>query len=187
LNILPPLQVIQILSNSPHATIGLITSYISTTVLKEKQEINEDLERIGKDQRETQKNRQEIQDLTSGVIKFQRHKCSRCNDPLDLPTYHFYCHHSFHQRCLGENENICSECSEANKDFKNRQKALEEGKKKHSDFFRQLEQAYDGFGVCAKYFGRGMFDKFAEQPLGLPTLDPNLFDLGDLTLGLSNK
>jgi len=131
------------------------------------------------------KNRQEIEELTSGVIKFTRSKCTRCGDQLDLPAYHFFCGHSFHQRCLGENENVCSECAEDNKDFKNRQKALEEGARKHSEFFRQLENSNDGFLVVSKYFGRGMFDKSTEKSkVELPTLDPNLFDLGDLKLGL---
>jgi len=184
LQILPPLQVIQILANSPHATVGLVSNYFANAIQSEKQFIKDDIERIRIDQKETQKNRQEIEALTSGVIKFQRHKCTRCNDALDLPAYHFFCGHSFHQRCLGENESVCSECAEENKDFKNRHKALEEGARKHNDFFRQLENSDDGFSVIAKYFGRGMFDKQVEKgSIGLPTLNPDLFDLGGLSLG----
>jgi hypothetical protein len=36
----------------------------------------------------------------------------------------------------------------------------------------------DGFGIIAKYFGRGVFDKPQQESIEagvLPTLDPNLF------------
>lgn len=181
--ILPPLQVIQILAKSPHATVALVSSYFANTIQAERQSIRDDVERIRVDQKETQKNRQEIESLTSGVIKFQRHKCSRCLDALDLPAYHFFCAHSFHQRCLGENENVCSECLEENKDFRAREKALEESAKKHSDFFRQLENSDDGFSVVAKYFGRSMFDAKPSEPNKMGTLPTIKFDLDDLTLG----
>eukprot|EP01126_Amoeba_proteus_P057859 TRINITY_DN7402_c0_g1_i5.p1 TRINITY_DN7402_c0_g1~~TRINITY_DN7402_c0_g1_i5.p1 ORF type:complete len:134 (-),score=36.34 TRINITY_DN7402_c0_g1_i5:199-600(-) len=125
--------------------------------------------------------------MTVGVKKFQLHKCVRCGQQLDLPSVHFLCNHSFHQRCLGENESICPECAEETKDFKNRQKILDENACKHSDFFRQLENSSsEGFNVIAKYFSRGVFDRVPPvetvETGVLPTLDPALFKelVGDL-------
>jgi len=58
----------------------------------------------------------------------------------------------------------------------NRQRALEENARKHSEFFRQLEGTTDGFSVVAKYFGRGLFNKPAHEAESLmPTLDPSQF------------
>lgn len=33
---------------------------------------------------------------------FQARRCSACGGNLDLPTVHFMCKHSFHQRCLNQ-------------------------------------------------------------------------------------
>eukprot|EP01127_Copromyxa_protea_P023214 TRINITY_DN8636_c0_g1_i2.p1 TRINITY_DN8636_c0_g1~~TRINITY_DN8636_c0_g1_i2.p1 ORF type:complete len:893 (-),score=181.99 TRINITY_DN8636_c0_g1_i2:158-2836(-) len=178
-NIFPPNQVIKMLSQG-NAYLGLITSYTSKHIQEQEREISEDTKRIKSYQEETARHRQEIEDLTVGVKKFQFHKCTRCSQVLDLPAVHFLCNHSFHQRCLGENENICPECAEENKDFRNRQRALEENARKHSEFFRQLDTSgnNDGFGIIAKYFGRGVFDKPQQETVEagvLPTLDPGLF------------
>jgi len=122
-------------------------------------EIADNTNKIMTVQEETNKDKQEIEDLTFKVKKFQQHKCCRCLDALYLPAYHFFCNHSFHQQCLGENENVCSECAEENKNFKNKQRAREENVRKHADFFRQLDNSTDGFGFISSYFSRGIFDR----------------------------
>jgi hypothetical protein len=59
---------------------------------------------------ETQKKEKEIHDLKGRYLLFLREdvdgsarvfqvtRCSSCGMPLDLPTVHFMCKHSFHQR-----------------------------------------------------------------------------------------
>jgi len=39
--------------------------------------------------------------LTFSARVFQVTRCSACGAPLDLPTVHFMCKHSFHQRYKG--------------------------------------------------------------------------------------
>jgi len=150
--LLPPLQVIQLLSKSPNSYLGLIKPYISSYLKSEQTLIDEDNKKIRKSIEETQKYKKEIEKLKSGAILVTNSKCNFCTQQLYIPAVHFLCNHSYHQHCLGENENECPECEKENSDFKNRQRSLEENAKKHKEFFRQLEQNVDGFSVVANFF-----------------------------------
>lgn len=59
--------------------------------------------------------RAEVAELRSAARIFQNTKCTACTSALDLPAIHFLCMHSFHQRCLGENEKECPVCAPANR------------------------------------------------------------------------
>eukprot|EP01129_Flabellula_baltica_P016736 TRINITY_DN9066_c0_g1_i1.p1 TRINITY_DN9066_c0_g1~~TRINITY_DN9066_c0_g1_i1.p1 ORF type:complete len:909 (+),score=191.88 TRINITY_DN9066_c0_g1_i1:149-2875(+) len=177
--LLPPLQIIKILSKSPNAYLGLIKPYISNHLQREQIQIKEDQKKISNHIKVTENNKKEIHRLTSGAILIQNTKCNYCNDQLTLPAVHFLCSHSFHQYCLGD-ENECPECRREISTFRNRQKSLEEGRKQHKEFFRQLEYSPDGFSVVSKFFSRGLF---SNQPKADPNQPLNLkFDFGDLDL-----
>jgi vacuolar protein sorting-associated protein 11 len=90
---------------------------------------------------------------------FQLMKCSACSNPLDLPATHFLCMHSFHQRCLGDNERECPLCAPANRTILEIKRSQEANAARHDQFFRQLEAADDGFAVVADYFGRNVFNR----------------------------
>lgn len=47
---------------------------------------------------ETEKKKIEIEDLGAKPSVFQAQRCQACGLQLDLPTVHFLCKHSFHQR-----------------------------------------------------------------------------------------
>lgn len=47
---------------------------------------------------ETEKKKVEIEDLGTKPSVFQAQRCQACGLQLDLPTVHFLCKHSFHQR-----------------------------------------------------------------------------------------
>lgn len=70
---------------------------------------------------------------------------------------HFLCKHSFHLRCLGDNENECPACASSNKKILEIKRSLEENLGHHDQFFKQLEGSYDGFNTVADYFGKGVF------------------------------
>lgn len=42
---------------------------------------------------------------------FQASKCQNCKSPLELPSVHFLCMHSFHVRCLQDPEEGCPVCA----------------------------------------------------------------------------
>lgn len=69
---------------------------------------------------------------------FQLNKCTYCSNLLDLPAIHFLCMHSFHQRCLGENENECPVCTPQNRKILEIKRSLEENAGQHDQFFKQV-------------------------------------------------
>lgn len=165
-NLLPPLQVIKILSKSEKATLGLVKDYVVNNLLKEQKVIDDDQRLIRSYLEETEKNKEEITNLKSGAKLFQSMKCNICQAGLDLPAVHFLCMHSFHLRCLGENEGECPLCATEMKNFENYQKALKEKSQKHDEFFKQMENCPDGFSLVAQYFGRGVFSNVNQVIIG---------------------
>ncbi|KAH3841675.1 vacuolar protein sorting-associated protein 11 homolog [Dreissena polymorpha] len=162
-NLLPPLLVIQTLAHSPTATLSVIKNYIIRKLQTENDQIAEDERLIKQYQEDTEKKRQQIEELKTTAKVFQNTKCSICNHPLELPSVHFLCEpHSFHQHCFenyAENENECPVCMPENRKIMDIIRAQEHGRDLHETFHNQLERAQDGFSVVADYFGRGVFNK----------------------------
>eukprot|EP00027_Filamoeba_sp_ATCC50430_P018912 CAMPEP_0168579026 /NCGR_PEP_ID=MMETSP0413-20121227/21645_1 /TAXON_ID=136452 /ORGANISM="Filamoeba nolandi, Strain NC-AS-23-1" /LENGTH=897 /DNA_ID=CAMNT_0008612909 /DNA_START=77 /DNA_END=2766 /DNA_ORIENTATION=- len=168
-NILPPLIVLQLLSQTKTATLSLIKDYISRRLAQENQLIAEDAKQIKQFKEETKKMRQEIHEIKSTAKSFQSNKCSFCTNPLDLPAVHFLCMHSFHLRCLGENESECPICAPQNKKILEIKRSLEDNVSQHDSFFKQLEGSTDGFNVVSEYYGRSIFNKLSYAD---PKVDP---------------
>ena len=137
-NLLPPLMVIQILSKKSTATLSLIKEYITRRLHTENQLITEDAKQIKDFTDETKKMKGEITELKTSAKIFQLNKCTYCSSPLDLPAVHFLCMHSFHQRCLGENESECPNCAPQNKKILEIKRSLEENVNQHDEFFRRV-------------------------------------------------
>eukprot|EP01116_Phalansterium_solitarium_P000785 TRINITY_DN10648_c0_g1_i1.p1 TRINITY_DN10648_c0_g1~~TRINITY_DN10648_c0_g1_i1.p1 ORF type:complete len:1021 (-),score=472.43 TRINITY_DN10648_c0_g1_i1:124-3186(-) len=170
-NLLPPLLVIQMLSEQPHAPLGLVRDYINRKLLHEAQMIHEDKAAIKKFSEETHKMRTEMADVRSSARIFQLNKCSYCSAPLDLPAVHFFCLHSFHQRCLGEIETECPLCQAHHKKVLEIKRNLEQQQTHHDSFFKQLEGAADGFTTVSEYFGRSVFNP--SRPRDVVRAKPN--------------
>ena len=100
-----------------------------------------------------------MENLRTSAKTFQSNKCVVCNTALDLPAVHFLCMHSYHLRCMGENERECLKCANENRKILEIRKSLEDNVGKHDQFFKQLELSEDGFAIAAEYFGRGLFSK----------------------------
>jgi hypothetical protein len=71
---------------------------------------------------------------------FYHTKCYSCQNQLDIhsTSLHFLCGHSFHQRCLGENENQCPKCLPEFKRVLEVKRMLEESANQHDVFFKQV-------------------------------------------------
>jgi tetratricopeptide (TPR) repeat protein len=157
LNLLPPLPVVRILARKKRVQLGVIRDYISRRLVYETQQIAEEQHLIRKYTEETEKMRVEIDELKTGATVFQLNKCVSCSHPLDLPAVHFLCMHSFHLRCLGDNETECPLCAPENRKVADIMRSLAENAHQHDQFFNQLRGATDGFKTIAEYFGRGLF------------------------------
>ncbi|XP_067666114.1 vacuolar protein sorting-associated protein 11 homolog [Haliotis asinina] len=162
-NLLPPLLVIQTLAHNSTATLSVVKDYIIRRLQLENDQIAED-ERLIKQYREdTERKRQQIEDLKTSAKIFQASKCNICNHPLELPSVHFLCEpHSYHQHCFesyAETDTECPVCAAENRKIMDIIQAQEQTKDIHEHFHNQLERAQDGFSVVADYFGRGVFNK----------------------------
>ncbi|CAO3609654.1 unnamed protein product [Cunninghamella blakesleeana] len=153
-DLLPPIQVVQALSRSNAATIGLLKAYISKKIESERKELQQNEELIKSYQEETEKHRKEIEDLKTSARIFQVQRCTGCNGQLDLPSVHFLCRHSFHQRCLGENDNECPQCAVKHRMISEIRRAQEANADQHDLFFEQLDNEEDGYNVIADYFSK---------------------------------
>ena len=115
---------------------------------------------------ETAKKTAEIAELGSKPTVFQSQRCQACNLPLDLPTVHFLCKHSFHQRCLNaDGDNLeCITCAPTNQTIRTLKRSQEEIAERHDYFKSTLSEGKDKFGVISDFFGKGVMA--APPPLG---------------------
>ena len=157
--LMAPLQVIQTLSSNAVATMGMIKKYLSDTIERERKEISNNRRLIESYRSETDAKRREIDELGTKSAVFQTRRCSACGGSLDLPTVHFLCKHSFHQRCLNQvgNEDIeCPQCAPTNNNIRAFRKAQEESADRHEMFQDALQRSRDKFGTISEFFGRGV-------------------------------
>ncbi|OIT20102.1 PREDICTED: vacuolar protein-sorting-associated protein 11 homolog [Nicotiana attenuata] len=158
-DILPPIVVLQTLAKNPCLTLSVTKDYIARKLERESQLIDEDRRAIEKYQEASSTMRKEIQDLRTNARIFQLSKCTACTFTLDLPAVHFMCMHSFHQRCLGDNEKECPECAPEYRAVLETKRSLEQSSKNPDQFFQLVQSSKDGFSVIADYFGKGIISK----------------------------
>eukprot|EP00698_Gefionella_okellyi_P004226 TRINITY_DN13925_c0_g1_i1.p1 TRINITY_DN13925_c0_g1~~TRINITY_DN13925_c0_g1_i1.p1 ORF type:complete len:890 (+),score=210.52 TRINITY_DN13925_c0_g1_i1:33-2702(+) len=158
-NLIPPLLVIQILSRNTTTTLNVVRDYVIRKLMAEDDTVQEDEQKIKRDLLENHKMRDEIQELQTSAKTFQSQKCAYCTSMLELPAVHFLCMHSFHQRCLADNEKECRICATHNHKVQDTRRHMELQANQHDRFFKQLEGGQDGFTTVAEYLGRGIFNK----------------------------
>eukprot|EP00270_Netrium_digitus_P012476 TRINITY_DN4051_c0_g1_i1.p1 TRINITY_DN4051_c0_g1~~TRINITY_DN4051_c0_g1_i1.p1 ORF type:complete len:472 (+),score=165.09 TRINITY_DN4051_c0_g1_i1:127-1416(+) len=154
--VLPPLMILQTLAKNKKLTLAVVKDFVTRHIEQETRMIEEDQKAIAKYEEETASMRAELNDLKTKARIFQASKCSACTYALDLPAIHFLCMHSFHSRCLGDNESECPICAPANRTVIEMMRSLRKNANDHDAFFQLLQNSDDGFSVVAEYFGRGM-------------------------------
>lgn len=158
-----PLQVIQTLSKNKVATMGLIKTYLGKTIERERTEVSSNRRLVTSYRSDTATKQRELEDLATKPTSFSATRCSTCGTPLDLPTVHFLCKHSFHQRCLNmgpgdeEDDDLeCPICAQQNATIKAIKRAQEESADRHDLFQDALGRSSDKFGTVTEWFGRGV-------------------------------
>jgi vacuolar protein sorting-associated protein 11 len=169
-NLMAPLQVVKVLSQGGAVNIGVVKSYLSENIARERSEIRNNRALIESYRSETAAKKSELEDLGSKPIVFQARRCSACGGPLDLPTVHFLCKHSFHQRCLnsgaaqdveasgGKVKAECPVCKPQNDTIKAIRRAQVESAEQHDLFGAVLERSKERFGTVSEFFGRGVMN-----------------------------
>lgn len=160
--LMAPLQVIQTLSANGVATMGMIKSYLSTTIERERSEIASNRRTIETFRSDTETKKNELQKLNTKPEVFQASRCQVCMKTLELPVVHFLCKHSYHRSCLSTDEDVedaeveCPVCSGQNATVKAIRRAQIESAERHDLFQDALKRGRDGFAVISEWFGRGV-------------------------------
>jgi hypothetical protein len=162
--LMAPLQVIQTLSTNAVATMGMVKSYLQDTIERERKEISNNRRLIESYRTETENKRKEIDELGTKPAVFQAKRCASCGGDLDLPTVHFLCKHSFHQRCLNvqpgeEDKSECPKCAQSNATIRAIRRAQDESADRHDMFQDALQRSHDRFGTITEFYGRGVFSR----------------------------
>ncbi|CAI7676120.1 unnamed protein product [Penicillium pancosmium] len=156
--LLSPLQVIQALSNNAVVTMGRVKKYLSTSIDREHKEISTNRRLISSYKTETAAKQQELSNLSSQPVVFQSRRCQSCGGTLDLPTVHFLCRHSFHERCLNnvDDDAQCPVCGPQNSTLRAIRQRQVDSADQHDLFKAELSRSRDRFGVVSDFFGRGV-------------------------------
>ncbi|KAF9012567.1 vacuolar membrane protein [Cyathus striatus] len=137
-NIMPPIGVVQVLSRNSVASVGLVKEWLMRRIRQARNEIenelaNPDLPKVSHNTR-----------------------CAACQGQLDLPSVHFMCKHSYHQRCVAENETECPNCAREHgviRDIRRNNLRLAD---QHDIFLSEVQE--NGFEAIAASFGRGLLN-----------------------------
>ena len=163
-HLMAPLQVVKVLSQGGAVTMGMVKGYLADNIARERKEIQTNRRLIESYRSETASKKGELHDLGSKPAIFQARRCSSCGGNLDLPTVHFMCKHSFHQRCLntagglgsGEEGSECPICKPSNDTIKAIRRQQVENAEQHELFRGALARSTDRFGTVSEFFGRGI-------------------------------
>ena len=117
---MPPLAVVQVLSRNGVTSIGLVKEWLLGRIKEAREEIStvsctacavlcvsacvlnciQDQQLINSYRLESQAKLKQVEELSDPDHPrvFHVTQCSSCGGQLDLPSVHFMCHHSYHQR-----------------------------------------------------------------------------------------
>ncbi|KAI3602873.1 vacuolar membrane protein [Moniliophthora roreri] len=156
--ILPPLGVVQILSRNNVASVGLVKEWLIQRIKQEREEIQTDQEWMNSYRMETAEKRKQVEELSNPEHpkSFTVTRCSQCKGQLDLPSIHFMCNHSYHQRCLPDNDTECPNCAREHGVIREIRRNNEQLASQHDVFLSEVKEG--GFKAVADAFSRGIFN-----------------------------
>lgn len=163
--LMPPIAVIQSLSRSGVATVGMVKDYLQRSIVSEQEEIDADRSLAESYRTDLISKEKEIAEMTDpkNPRVFQVTRCSACGGGLDLPAVHFMCKHSYHQRCLADNEASCPNCAANHGVILEIKAANDQLAGRHDLYMQELEDADDRFESVVSAFSRGLITVDEEQ------------------------
>jgi hypothetical protein len=176
--IIPPLGVIQVLSRNGVASVGLLKEWLVKRITTSRAEIHNDEALTKSYQLETVSRRKLVEELsdTEQPRVFHNTRCAICHAQLDLPTIHFMCSHSYHQRyvqilllpftstylthfeprCLQDHETECPTCAQEHSVIREIRRNNERLADQHDVFLAEVKES--GFEAIASAYSRGLLN-----------------------------
>ncbi|KAJ1679054.1 Vacuolar protein sorting-associated protein 11, partial [Spiromyces aspiralis] len=137
-------------------TIGMVRDYLLEQVESTQSRIDHNQRVIDSYVAQNAALKDQMSGLQNQPVIFQGMRCSHCRAPLDLPSAHFLCRHSYHQRCLGESTS-CPLCLAETQTLEHQRRQQEIMARQHDAFFNELKNREDGFEFIAECFSRNPF------------------------------
>ncbi|PCH37664.1 vacuolar membrane protein [Wolfiporia cocos MD-104 SS10] len=163
-HIMQPLSVVQVLSRNGVTSVGLVKDWLMTRIRQAQEEVRTDQQLIDSYRNETQMKLRQVEELSDPDHPrvFHVTQCSACQGQLDLPSVHFMCNHSYHQRCLGEHETECSQCARTHDVIRELRRTNLRLADAHDVFLQEVRDG--GFAALAAGFGRGALSMSVARP-----------------------
>lgn len=174
LKLMSPLELVTLLGANDFVTIGLLKDYLIEYIDVQNKEISNNMKLIQSYELESTKNSHKLTELVKKPFMIQNNKCSHCQLRLDFPVIHFKCKHSYHQRCLNENNYISESTPPSSMDVADVKRcplcigeldAIQtirmnqlSSKDNYQLFETQLNDSSDRFKVVSDYLGKGVME-----------------------------
>ncbi|KAI0771073.1 hypothetical protein BD413DRAFT_663912 [Trametes elegans] len=156
--IMPPVSVVQVLSRNNVASVGLVKEWLMARIKSAREEVETDQKLISSYRSETEAKLRQVEELSDPDHPrvFHVTQCSACQGGLDLPAVHFMCNHSYHQRCLPQNETECPNCAREHGIIREIRRNNERLADQHDLFLSEVREG--GFDALAAGFSRGVLN-----------------------------
>ncbi|KAG1721987.1 uncharacterized protein EDB91DRAFT_1175471 [Suillus paluster] len=156
--IMPPLGVVQVLSRNGVASVGLVKDWLMGRIKEAREEVQTDQQLINSYRLETNAKLKQVAELEDPMHAkvFSVTRCSQCSGQLDLPSVHFMCNHSYHQRCLLDHETECPLCARQHGVIQEIRRNNERMADQHELFLSDVQD--NGFEAVASGFGKGVLN-----------------------------
>ncbi|KAG1764165.1 hypothetical protein EV702DRAFT_1154861 [Suillus placidus] len=162
--IMPPLGVVQVLSRNGVASVGLVKDWLMGRIKEARDEVQTDQQLINSYRLETNASLKQVAELEDPIHAkvFSVTRCSKCSGQLDLPSVHFMCNHSYHQRCLLDHETECPLCARQHGVIQEIRRNNERMADQHELFLADVKD--NGFKAVASGFGKGVLNIDSDMP-----------------------
>ncbi|KAJ3414393.1 Vacuolar protein sorting-associated protein 11 [Chytridiales sp. JEL 0842] len=158
-NLMPPIQVLRILSRNPAVTVGMVREYVLRKLRAENDAIEEAKKLTEAYRADTARMKAQIEEMKTSPTVFQESKCSACNQLLELPTIHFMCRHSYHARCVSERGqgSECPRCAPEHRMLVEMLESQQSTADRYDVFKSKLDQSNNRFATMAEFFSKNIF------------------------------
>eukprot|EP00127_Corallochytrium_limacisporum_P007303 Clim_evm44s246 gene=Clim_evmTU44s246 len=161
-----PFQMVKLLIKAPNISITVVRDFLLRWFNDSNGRLASDEETIRELAEKNRDLETQLEDLQTKAKTFHLGKCKACRLPLELPVVHFLCGHSYHDRCLNEDNPVCMQCDEEYQRLLNMSSLSGQPGRSGDDhheaeqerFLKQIEGARNKFEVVAEEFALGVID-----------------------------